>query len=93
MGSKTINMVGRGGINSPHPPTSHYQNLVAHHRCANGNLQRLVLTASRWADGKPDSEQSLSGAHRTVRCAGYNSIFQFRALGFLEGERVFPGPG
>jgi hypothetical protein len=38
------------------------------HRCANGRLQRLVLTASRWADGTPDSEQSQSGAHRTVRC-------------------------
>jgi hypothetical protein len=32
------------------------------HRCANGRLQWLVLTASRWADGTPDSEQSLSGA-------------------------------
>jgi hypothetical protein len=32
------------------------------HRCANGRLQRLVLTASRWADDTPDSEQSLSGA-------------------------------
>jgi hypothetical protein len=31
-------------------------------RCANDRLQRLVLTASRWADGTPDSEQSLSGA-------------------------------
>jgi hypothetical protein len=38
------------------------------HRCANGRLQRLVLTASHWADGTPVSEQSLSGAHRTVRC-------------------------
>jgi hypothetical protein len=38
------------------------------HRCANGRLQRLVLTASRWTDGTPDSEQSLSGAHRIVRC-------------------------
>jgi hypothetical protein len=39
------------------------------HQCANGRLQRLVLTASRWADGTPDSEQSLSGAHLTVQCA------------------------
>jgi hypothetical protein len=38
------------------------------HRYANGRLQRLVLTASCWADGTLDSEQSLSGAHRTVRC-------------------------
>jgi hypothetical protein len=84
VGSKTINMVGGGGINSPHPPTSRYRNLlrmgapdspVRHraptvcHRCANDRLQRLVLTASHWADGTPDSEQSLSGAHRTVWCA------------------------
>jgi hypothetical protein len=32
MGSKTINMVGGGGINSPHPPTSHYRNSAAHGR-------------------------------------------------------------
>jgi hypothetical protein len=72
---------GWRGINSPHPPTSRCQNLAVHgrtgqfdaptvrHRCANGNFQRLVLTASRWADGTPNSEQSLSGAHQTVRCA------------------------
>jgi hypothetical protein len=30
VGSKTINMVGGGGINSPHPPTSCYTNSVAH---------------------------------------------------------------
>jgi hypothetical protein len=80
VGSKTLNIVGGGGINSPHPPTSHYQHCSAHgrtgqsgapmvrHRCVNGRLQRLVLTASRWDDGTPDSEQLLSGAHRTVRC-------------------------
>jgi hypothetical protein len=74
VGSKTLNMVGGGGINSPHPPTRRYRQCSAHgctgqsgaptvrHRCANGRLQRLVLTASRWADGTPDSEQSLSGA-------------------------------
>jgi hypothetical protein len=32
------------------------------HRCTNGRLQRLILTASHWADGTPDSEQPLSGA-------------------------------
>jgi hypothetical protein len=77
VGSKTINMVGGEGINIPHPPTSCYRNLLrmgapdssVRHRCANGRLQRLVLTATRWADGTPDNEQSLSGAHRTVRCA------------------------
>jgi hypothetical protein len=30
--SKTINMVGGGGINSPHPPTSRYRNSAAHGR-------------------------------------------------------------
>jgi hypothetical protein len=32
VGSKTMNMVGGGGINSPHPPTSRYQHSVAHGR-------------------------------------------------------------
>jgi hypothetical protein len=76
VGSKTLNMVGGGGINNPHPPTSRYRQSSAHGRtgqsgappCANGRLQRLVLTASRWTDGTPDSEQSLSGAHQTARC-------------------------
>jgi hypothetical protein len=80
VGSNTLNMVGGGGINNPHPPTSRFKQCSAHgrtgqsgaptvcHWCANGRLQRLVLTASRWADGTPDSEQSRSGAHRTVRC-------------------------
>ena len=80
MGCKTLNMVGGGGINSPHPPTSRYRHLTAQwgtrqsgappvrQQCANGRFQRLVLTVSRWTHGTPDSEQSLSGAHRTVRC-------------------------
>jgi hypothetical protein len=78
--NKILNMVGGGGINSPHPPISRYQHYSAHgrngqsgappvrHRCVNGQLQGLVLTASRWVDSTPNSEQSLSGAHRTVRC-------------------------
>jgi hypothetical protein len=32
VGSKTLNMVGGGGINSPHPPTSRYQQCAAHGR-------------------------------------------------------------
>jgi hypothetical protein len=70
VGSKTLNMVGGGGINSPHPPTSRCKPLrmgapdsPVRHRCANGRFQRLVLTASRWADGTPDSL-----VHCPVRC-------------------------
>jgi hypothetical protein len=32
VGSKTLKMVGGGGINSPHPPTSRYQHCSAHGR-------------------------------------------------------------
>jgi hypothetical protein len=63
------------------------------HWCANGHLQRLVLTASRGADGTPDNEQSLSGAHRTVWCVSYNSTSELHALRFLRKEQLFPGPG
>jgi hypothetical protein len=100
VGSKTMNMVGGGGINSSHPPTSRYQQCAAHgctgqsgapmvrHRCANGRLQRLVLTASRWEDGTPDSEQSLSGAHRTVRCATKIQLSNPALSGLCEGETL-----
>jgi hypothetical protein len=103
VGNKTLNMVGGGSINSSHPPTSHYQQGSAHgapdspvrHRCANDRLQRLVLTASRWADGTPDSEQSLSGAHRTVRCtvrcATKIPLGNLALSGFFE-VKLFPGP-
>jgi hypothetical protein len=104
--SKTLNMMGGGGINSPHPPTSRYRQCSAHgrtgqsdaptvrHRCANGRLQRLGLTASRWADGTSDSEQSLSDAHRTVRCtvrcavrcATKNPLGNLALLGFCVGK-------
>jgi hypothetical protein len=102
VGSKTLNMVGGGGINSPHPPTSRYQHCSAHgrtgqsgaptvrHRCTNGRLQRLVLTASRWTDGTPDSEQTLSGAHRivrcTVRCATKIPLRNLALSGFCVGK-------
>jgi hypothetical protein len=43
-------------------------------RCTNGRLQRLVLIDSRWADGTPDSEQSLSSAHWTVRCTVWCAV-------------------
>jgi hypothetical protein len=69
------------------------------HWCANGRLQRLVLTASCWADGTPDSEQSLSGAHRTVRCtvrcavrcATKIPLGNLALSGFYMGKS-FPGP-
>jgi hypothetical protein len=51
------------------------------HRCANGRLQWLVLTASRWADGTPDSPV------RYLVCR-YNSTREQRALGFLRGETL-----
>jgi hypothetical protein len=100
VGSKTLNMVGGGGINSPHPPTSRYQQSSVHgrtgqlvrHQCANDRLQRLVLTASRWADGTPDSEQSLSSAHRivrcAVRCAAIIQITNNALSGFCMGETL-----
>jgi hypothetical protein len=98
VGSKTLNMVGGGGINSPHPPTSCYQHSSAHgrtgaptvrHRCANGRLQRLVLTASCWADGTLDSEQSLSGA---LSGAPLKFISETGALGFSARGKPSPGP-
>jgi hypothetical protein len=83
VGSKTFNMVGGGGYkialthqlavtsivlrtDTPDSPVRHW--------CPNGRLQRLVLTASRWADGTPDSEQSLSGAHRIVWCTVWCAV-------------------
>jgi hypothetical protein len=98
VGSKTLNMVGGGGINSLHPPTSRYQHCSAHGRtgqsgappCANGRLQRLVVTAIRWADGTPDSEQLLSGAHRivwcTIRCATKIPLGNLALSGFCVGK-------
>jgi hypothetical protein len=52
------------GINSLTHQTSRYQAILrmgapdslVRHQCANGRLQRLVLTASCWADGTPESE-------------------------------------
>jgi hypothetical protein len=49
-GSKTLNMVGGGGINSPHPPTSRYQQSSAHGRTGQSGAppvrQRSFPTAS-----------------------------------------------
>jgi hypothetical protein len=63
-------------------------NSPVRHRCANGRLQQLVLTASCWADGTPDSEQSLSGAHRTVRCATKIQLVNLAFSGFCAGETL-----
>jgi hypothetical protein len=50
VGSKTMNMVGGGGINSPHPPTSRYYKVAAHGRTGQSGAppvrQRLTPTAS-----------------------------------------------
>jgi hypothetical protein len=50
VGSKTLNMVGGGGINSPHPPTSRYQQCAAHERTGQSGApsvrQRSTPTAS-----------------------------------------------
>jgi hypothetical protein len=66
-------------------------------RCANGRLQWLVLTASHWADGTPDNEQSLSGAHRivrcAVRCATKIQLANSALSGFCAGGKTFPGLG
>jgi hypothetical protein len=50
VGSKTINMVGGGGINSPHPPTSRYQNSAAHGRTGQSGAP---LVHQRCATGAP----------------------------------------
>jgi hypothetical protein len=50
VGSKTMNMVGGEGINSPHPPTSRYTNPAAHGRIGQSGAppvhQRSTPTAS-----------------------------------------------
>jgi hypothetical protein len=106
VGSKTMNMVGGGGINSPHPPISHYQHCSAHGRTEQSGAppvrQRSTPTASsdsRWADGTPDSEQSLSGAHRTVRydvrcavrCATKIHFVNLALSGFCASGNPSPG--
>jgi hypothetical protein len=42
VGSKTINMVGGEGINSPHPPTSRYQNSAAHGRTRQSGAPPII---------------------------------------------------
>jgi hypothetical protein len=94
-----MNMVGGGGINSPHPPTSRYRHFTAHgrtgqsgaptvrHRCANGRFQQLVLTVSRWTHGTPDSP-----VHCPVR--HYNSLLKQARSGFAaRGELPLGQPG
>jgi hypothetical protein len=67
------------------------------HRCANGRLQRLVLTASRWADGTPDGpvHTERSSAHRTVRCdvrcATKIHLVNFALSGFCALGNPSPG--
>jgi hypothetical protein len=73
------------------------------HPCANGRLQRLVLIANHWADGTPDSEQSLSDTHRMVWydvwCATKIHLVNLALLGFCArgnpslGHLAPPGRG
>jgi hypothetical protein len=100
VGSKTLNMVGGGGINSPTHQTSHYQGFLrmgapdspVRHQCANGRLQRLILTSSFWADGTPDSEQFLSGAHGQSGVAAKIQLHNSLLSGFSRGRGSAPGP-
>jgi hypothetical protein len=50
VGSKTMNMVGGGDINSPHPPTSRYWKAAAHGRTRQSGVpqvrQRSIPAAS-----------------------------------------------
>jgi hypothetical protein len=63
VGSKTLNVAGGGDINGPNHRTSRCCSSLrmgapdspVRHRCANGPLQRLVLTVSRWTDSAPYS--------------------------------------
>jgi hypothetical protein len=72
VGSKTLNEVGGGGINSPNHQTSCSCSSLRMGAPDSPVRQRsaptAISTASRWIDSAPDSEQWLSGAHRTVRC-------------------------
>jgi hypothetical protein len=107
VGIKTMNMVGGGGINSPHPLTSRYQESATHgrtgqsdvptvhHQCANGRLQRLVLTASRWADGTQTVNSHCPV--RTGQSGALSSVplkFDLRTTRSRGSarERPFPGP-
>jgi hypothetical protein len=55
------------------------------HQCTNGHFQRLVLKASRWVDGTPDSEQSLSDV------PAKNLILNSLLAGFCGGSRYSSG--
>jgi hypothetical protein len=93
VGSKTFNKVGVGGINSPTHQTSCYQAALRmgtpdspmRHRWANSRLQRLVLVASRWADGTPDSEQFMSGVAAII------PFLNLLLSSFLGGRGAAPG--
>jgi hypothetical protein len=66
----------------------------ARHRCANGHFQRLVLTASRWADGTPDSPVCLLKIQFSTRCsrvsAGGEALPRARLTPLSEGASDSP---
>jgi hypothetical protein len=61
VGSKTLNMVGGGGINSPHPPTSRYQQSSAHGRTGLSGAHCTVRCTVRCATKIPVGNLALSG--------------------------------
>jgi hypothetical protein len=102
VGCKTLNMVGGGGINSPHPPTSRCRHFVVHWRSGQSGAppvrqrappvrQRSFPTASsdssRWTHGTPDSL-----VHCPVRY--YNLFLNQSRLGFAaRGDLPLGWPG
>jgi hypothetical protein len=60
VGSKTINMVGGEGINSPHPPTSRYQNSAVHGRTGQFGAPPVC---QRCATGVPRVRHRCANGH------------------------------
>jgi hypothetical protein len=67
VGNKTINMVGGGGINIPHPPTSRYRNLLR--MGAPDSPVRQWSTATASSDSYPLGRWHTGHWTVTVRCA------------------------
>jgi hypothetical protein len=79
VGSKTFNIVGGGGINIPHPPTSRYQPWLRMVR--QRSLPTASFDTSRWAVGTPDSPMCQLKFHFWTRCSRVST----------QGNRSSPG--